>query len=343
MPLAPVDDKGTHLWYEDSGIPWACPNYTTLVLLHGGVFHGAIFKPMIPYALQRGIRLVMVNLRDYPGSTSYSWAELCALRSTKLETQRSILQQRGLEIATFLRWYILNENIPVAPSPQVDHNTCGGGLALLAWSWGVAIAMAFLAQAATLPQQDKWRLGSYLKSIIFLDGSCHALGVPMQAVAGLYHPLLDTRILAKDKGRAFQRWVTAYYAHRIPEIITFPFATLEEVRAGLVQYPSTDSSSEHMDSADRVLYQEHDEVTDSGVAERSQLLHMNFGEAVHREMVQLGMCDASTWPHLQTKLVWCDKSVAEVEVEFIRYRGANHMPHWNEPERTMTLLAKLIR
>ena len=40
MPLAPIDDKGTKLWYEDSGRPWACPKYTTLVLIHGGVFHG---------------------------------------------------------------------------------------------------------------------------------------------------------------------------------------------------------------------------------------------------------------------------------------------------------------
>lgn len=35
MPLAPVDDNGTVLFYEDSGIPDVNRAYTTLVLIHG--------------------------------------------------------------------------------------------------------------------------------------------------------------------------------------------------------------------------------------------------------------------------------------------------------------------
>ena len=38
MPLAPVDNHGTALFYEDSGIPNAKLNYTTLVLIHGIAF-----------------------------------------------------------------------------------------------------------------------------------------------------------------------------------------------------------------------------------------------------------------------------------------------------------------
>ncbi|KAH9835554.1 Alpha/Beta hydrolase protein [Rhodofomes roseus] len=361
MPLAPVDDKGTHLFYEDSGAPWACPHYTTLVILHGVVFHGAIFKPLIPYARQRGIRLVMVNYRDYPGSTPYSWAELAALGSKKQEAERSMLKQRGLEIAAFLRWYIMKENIPMAPSPQEYHNACGGGLAILAWSWGTAMAMSFLAQASTLPHQERWRLGSYLRTIIFYDSNCNALGVSTHHVAGFYNPILDTRIPMKNKGRAFVHWVTAHYNHRIPEVLSFPHSSLIEVRPGLVQYPSTDSSSEYENSTERMLYQEYDEVTDTGVAERSQLFWMDFDVTVYKEMTELAMYDATIWPHLQIKLVWCDRSVVETvlaawyfaqqmrdwpegarKVEIVRFRGANHMPHWNEPEKTMDRLAKLI-
>ncbi|KZT65132.1 alpha/beta-hydrolase [Daedalea quercina L-15889] len=361
MPLAPLDDKGTHLWYEDSGIPWACPRYTTLVLIHGGVFHGAIFKPLVPYALQRGIRLVMLNLRDYPGSTPYSWSELTALGSASLDKQRSVLRQRGLEIAAFLCWYIQNENVPMAPSPHEYHSGGGGGVALLAWSWGTAIAMSFLSQSATLPQQDRWRLGSYLRSLILLDSSSHALGVPRKVVSGFYHPLFDARISDRDKGRAFERWVTAHYAHRIPEGVAFPEATVDEVRARLVHYPSTDSSPEHLSSAERMLYHEHDKVVEPEVAERSQLSYMGMDEAVYREVLQTAMWDASAWQRLRITLVWCDKSVAEAvlaachfaqqvqqwpkdarKVEFVRFRGANHMPHWNEPERTMDLISKLI-
>ena len=117
----------------------------------------------------------MLNSRDYPGSTPYSWAELAALGSSNPETQRSVMKQRGLEIAAFLRWYIREENIPMAPSPQEYHNASGGGISLLAWSWGTAMAMSFLAQAATLPQQDRWRLGSYLRTMILLGERTHCL------------------------------------------------------------------------------------------------------------------------------------------------------------------------
>ncbi|KAI0732396.1 hypothetical protein C8Q72DRAFT_818612 [Fomitopsis betulina] len=361
MPLAPIDNKGTQLWYEDSGRPWASPRYTTLVLIHGGVFHGAIFKPLTTYAWRHGIRLVMLNSRDYPGSTPYSWAELTALGSSNPETQRSVIEHRGLEIAAFLRWYIREENIPMAPSPQEYHNAGGGGISLLAWSWGTALAMSFLAQAAKLPQQDRWRLGSYLRTVILLDSSRHALGVPEDVVTGFYHPLLDNRIAPKDKARAFQRWVASHYAHRIPEVMAFPSATVNEVRSRLVHYPSTSSTPESASRVETMFYQEHDEVADIPVVERSQLFYTSIDIAVYEEVMQAAMWDASVWPRLRIKFVWCDRSVAEAvlaachfaqqvegwpagsrDVEFVRFRGANHMPHWNEPERTMGLLAKLV-
>ena len=40
MPRAPVDQSGTHLYYEDTGAPPGCPEYTTFVLVHGGAFNG---------------------------------------------------------------------------------------------------------------------------------------------------------------------------------------------------------------------------------------------------------------------------------------------------------------
>ena len=40
MPQAPVDQTGTHLYYEDTGAPPGCADYTTLVLVHGGAFNG---------------------------------------------------------------------------------------------------------------------------------------------------------------------------------------------------------------------------------------------------------------------------------------------------------------
>ena len=45
MPTAPVDDKGTVLYYEDTGVPNGLPYYLTIVLVHGLTFHSG--KPSL--------------------------------------------------------------------------------------------------------------------------------------------------------------------------------------------------------------------------------------------------------------------------------------------------------
>lgn len=40
MPSIPVDDNGTVLFYEDSGIPDVNGTYKTLVLIHGITYNG---------------------------------------------------------------------------------------------------------------------------------------------------------------------------------------------------------------------------------------------------------------------------------------------------------------
>ena len=41
MPTAPVDDRGTVLYYEDTGAPEGSSTYLTVVLVHGLLFHGS--------------------------------------------------------------------------------------------------------------------------------------------------------------------------------------------------------------------------------------------------------------------------------------------------------------
>lgn len=43
MPLAQVDDKGTSIYYEDTGVPDNCPQYTTLVFVHGAFINSGMF------------------------------------------------------------------------------------------------------------------------------------------------------------------------------------------------------------------------------------------------------------------------------------------------------------
>lgn len=43
MALGPVDQHDTSLFYEDSGAPAGSSRYMTLVIVHGGAFHGGAY------------------------------------------------------------------------------------------------------------------------------------------------------------------------------------------------------------------------------------------------------------------------------------------------------------
>lgn len=40
MPTIPVDENGTVLYFEDTGPPPSVTLYTTIILIHGLIFHG---------------------------------------------------------------------------------------------------------------------------------------------------------------------------------------------------------------------------------------------------------------------------------------------------------------
>ena len=62
----------------------------------------SIFCPMIQFAAANHVRLVLVNRRDYPGSTPLSDAELAQLGSSHLPTRAKALAQQGIDIGLFL-------------------------------------------------------------------------------------------------------------------------------------------------------------------------------------------------------------------------------------------------
>ena len=111
--------------------------------------------------------MILVNLRDYPGSSRYSNADMAALRSSNLTEQRQMLDARGVEVAAFLSWLIKTQNIP-----PISHE---GGFGLLAWSWGNTITMSFLAQATKLANAEQETIGKYLRALVFF-GTCSAWG-----------------------------------------------------------------------------------------------------------------------------------------------------------------------
>jgi len=171
MPVATVKNSSLRFSYEVSGPLGGL--YTTLVMVHGTGFHSGkllwrpdgyalvfrrtnvmnvctgIFGPMIPFAAENRVRLILVNRRDYPGSTPFSDAELAELGSSDLETRAKALAQQGLDIGLFLAWLIREENIP--PVVVDRDGKQQGGIALVAWSLAHTPLAGLLAHADALP------------------------------------------------------------------------------------------------------------------------------------------------------------------------------------------------
>jgi hypothetical protein len=104
---------------------------------------------MIPFAAAVRTRLILVNRRDYPGSTPLSDTELASLGSPDMETRAKSLAQQGLDIGLFLAWLVREEKIPPV-SIDADGNQ-QGGIAVVAWSLAHTPTAGFLAYADALP------------------------------------------------------------------------------------------------------------------------------------------------------------------------------------------------
>lgn len=124
----------------------------------------AVYRPMIPYAAAHNLRLVLLNMRGYPGSTPYTQGELESLKSD-LETQQASLAARGAEIAVFLRWFIETEKLPPIREDTGSERLVGG-LSLLSWSGGNGPMLAMFAHADKLAGETRQLLNLYLRSFV---------------------------------------------------------------------------------------------------------------------------------------------------------------------------------
>ena len=198
---------------------------------------------------------------------------------------------------------------------------------------------------------------------------------------GLYSPTRDPNVRPEDKGKAFGRWVSGYYTHSTAVLAAFPSITLDELRRGAQQLPDENTSPEHIASVLRMSAEELAEITDPAVLVSSHTAFGNIDPGVYKRNLDDALLDASVWPRIRVSLVWCDMSPAETlfstwyladrlahqwpqgarKVNLVRFEEANHFvscllfglpmtnrpespqqPHWDEPERTMDLLAGLV-
>ncbi|KAJ3793261.1 hypothetical protein GGU11DRAFT_692126 [Lentinula aff. detonsa] len=208
---------GIELSFTDSGPPLDSSDYTTIVLLHGGVFNAYGFHKVHGYAHSLNLRTVLLHRRDYAGSTPYSCSE-----TQELQQGNVIFWERlSAQLGEFLQMFVQREGIPKLVARQKPaqlnglRNMGSGGLAILGWSGGCLPIVSFLGAIRNrMISEELYNfLEDYIGDCIFYDPSYHCFGYPLPPENQNYIPWEDTRISSEEFLHAFSQWVSSYYDH----------------------------------------------------------------------------------------------------------------------------------
>ncbi|KAH9893208.1 Alpha/Beta hydrolase protein [Cubamyces lactineus] len=349
---------------SDSGAPKGCTNYQTIVVIHGYVWHGGIFSKLLPLADRQGVRVILLNRREYPGSTPYTAEERALLPSvtdkpptddtvirSATEMLETFMQQRARELYECLQTLVMDRSIP-----PIRSGTEPSGIILVGWSLGAMWMTALLSHVAHFPV-DKVNLRDYMRRIVLFDPPACLLGYPYPE-QDPYNPFYDTSLTYEERGRFFTNWITSYFSHGDT------LETFERRRASQVPPPTLASmSAEDFQSTVHVP---------PGVPGGSDwmLLHGCFMFDIFSKL-RLGAFflspgqngEAATrpigdeWRDVEVHYIWGDHSIWEApycammmrqEIDMAekeepqlrpitiqRLKGANHFAQWDYPTETL--------
>jgi hypothetical protein len=124
----------------------------------------AVFRRLMLLAPKYNFRLVCLNMRDYPGSSSFSLEELSAFSTSPREAIRELGHQLALFMAYFVRRYEI-------PEIKQHREKSTAGIVLLTWSFSNLLHLALLAHAYTLPKETKKLLEKYWRRSVMYGTS----------------------------------------------------------------------------------------------------------------------------------------------------------------------------
>ncbi|EKM50239.1 uncharacterized protein PHACADRAFT_213982 [Phanerochaete carnosa HHB-10118-sp] len=347
MPFARIDEMGIILHYTDSGAPPGASDYTTVVLVHGATINSGIFERMFPYATKHGLRLIAMNMRDYAGSTPYTTAELAAFVGDDVEVQASAVRSSGRELAGFLVYVC---QVLKIPARTMRDGKAYGGLAFLTWSFGTMGLLSIFGDPKTLDDAQRAALQPYLRTAFAHDPPAFLYGEDPDV--GLPTPFNDPTVLDGEMPAAFGSWVSGYYtavpdvAHITPEVL---HARREERPPTLHAMAAEDS--ERIFEPDNLF--------------RACATAMQVPLSVHRHQFHRTLFDTDpVFPDVKVVALWCDRAPwptvwsAKVlhellqeqtapgqrrrDMSLVKIEGANHVYHWDEPERMVQILCENI-
>ncbi|KAJ3837749.1 hypothetical protein EV361DRAFT_797953 [Lentinula raphanica] len=211
---------GVELSFTDSGPPIGSLDYTTVILLHGGVFNAYGFHKVHDYAHRLNLRTVLLHRRDYAGSTPYSRSEI-----QELENGSVIFWERlSAQLGEFVRMFVEKESVPKLMGVQKSTSNAqmngfrrggSGGIAILGWSGGCLPIVSFLGVVRNRMMSEELYnfLVEYIGDLILYDPSYHCFGYPLPHDNRNYVPWEDQTISSEEFLHAFSEWVSSYYDH----------------------------------------------------------------------------------------------------------------------------------
>ncbi|KAI0079932.1 hypothetical protein K474DRAFT_431586 [Panus rudis PR-1116 ss-1] len=334
MPFASVDNGAVTLYYEDSGIPsgdtaTGVP-YATLVLIHGTMFHGATFRPLLPYAAQNNLRVITLNQRDFPGSTPIRRDEIEALESSDPHSQSRVLQSLAHQIAQFLVHLVDQYGIP--PIQRSRDGKTQGGISLIAWSQGTNMLFSFLAHLKSLPESAKKVVSTHLRSAGFYDPSLYALGENPQYVVeggkdtsnGFYSPLRDPTLSMEQTSSIFPTFVSAFYSS-LPELPLYSRELTDDLLRS-IHFRPVIQSPERRPSVEQMTQEEYQSMVKSdywtagtGRIAIRQVQPEVFQANVRAALIKKSVATTSDSPEsvvdfhpaFRILVFWCDMTVTE--------------------------------
>ncbi|PIL34393.1 hypothetical protein GSI_03168 [Ganoderma sinense ZZ0214-1] len=356
--------------FHDTGAPEGSADYTTLVIVHGYVWHGGVFTRLLPLAKEYNTRVILLNRRGYPGSAPYTDEELASfpelppgdvIQEKVDEAGKKLdvwMRERTYEILHFLEDLVKADSIP-----QTQPGKNVGGIVVVGWSFAALMALSIVSYGPTFPANNDVDLGKYLRRVVMHDPGLGVLGYI--AKEGTYQPALDVSLSEEQRAAAFDAWIGGYYAHgsTLDSLASMPLAeppstisTLSPEEKVAMTHPFPDVTVLDL------------KVTELGV--RTGLTATLRERALYDKNKLPGRQDGGsankleeagdgpdTWREVELRLVWCEKSVMQVpygmmllgleleearktgawirDVRIVRVKEGNHFVHWDHPALAM--------
>jgi len=338
MPTVSVRDD-LQYFYTDSGTPSAS-NYKTIIIIHGHTFHSGTFQRLLPLAASRSLRVICLNRREYPGTTPFSPAELKIFASGTEEERTKLIEQQGIDLASFVDALIKQCSLPK-----------DGGITIAAWSMGNIFLLSLLSSVNLLPTDIKKNLQDYVKNVILWDPPSQALGIT--SPPGSYVPLWDESLAPEARGPAFGIWAASYWKHG--NLSTHDIGQLNQRDAEKSKKPSTENmGGEILSAADFTVGDKCETVLVA--PEFKNVLDKQTDKALFDPSVRKVWAgasfthlygDANSWNIIYSNWILEDKvksaGTPKPLIDFKVITGANHFVMWDEPETALDNLQACIK